>query len=237
MQLMNGFDSSIIGYLNKFAQTSKSFDAFMVFIVDNSFIKAVILVCILWFFWFQKSSKLTGNRKGVIVTIFSCLVAIAVGRLLCVLLPFRARPIINPAINFVKPFGTSALSLGTWSSFPSDNAVMFFSLATGIFLISRKLGILTYLYVLFVICFPRVYLGYHFPTDILAGAVIGILITFLISGNKISNPLSNKVFEFSAKHTGIFYSLAFLLTYEISKMFIEVRFICSHLLEVMRRIV
>ena len=234
---MNIFDSSIVDYLNKFAQRSEAFDSFMVFIVDNSFIKAVILVCILWFFWFQKSDKLSDNRRGVIITIFSCLIAIVVGRLLSLSLPFRSRPIINPAINFVKPFGTQALSLGTWSSFPSDNAVMFFSLATGIFLISRKLGLLAYLYVLFVICFPRLYLGYHFPTDILAGAAIGILITFIIARNNISDPVSKKVFEFSSKHTGIFYSIAFLLTYEISKMFIEVRFLCSHLLDIMHKII
>jgi len=135
----------------------------------------------------------------------------------------RVRPILSPSINFKRPFGMETFGLIGWSSFPSDNAVMFFSLATGIFLISRKIGILSYLYVLGVICFPRVYLGYHFPTDILAGAIIGILITFVISLKRISRPITRKVFEFSSRHSGLFYMLTFLLIYEMSTLFGEIR--------------
>jgi len=228
---MNIFDATIVDYLSKFSQTSKSFDAFMAFIVDNNCVKGVVLVTMLWFFWFQKSAENVYNRECVIISVLSCLVAITVGRALALWLPFRFRPILNSGIHFIKPFGSQALLLGSMSSFPSDNAVMFFSLASGIFLISRKIGMLTYLYVLVVICFPRVYLGYHFPTDILAGAAIGILITFIISRDKISKPITKQVFVFSAKHTGIFYALTFLLIYEIARMFNEVRVAGVYLLD------
>ena len=234
---MNFFDASIIDFLNGFSQTSKSFDAFMVFIVDNNFIKGVTIVSILWFFWFQKSQKIIFNRERIIICIVSCFIAIFVARALALSLPFRLRPILNPALNFVKPFGTRALDLGTWSSFPSDNAVMFFSLATGIFLISKKLGALIYLYVLAVICFPRVYLGYHFPTDILAGAIIGISITFLIAMNKISQPLTKNVFQFSSRYTGLFYTITFLMTYEISRMFHEIRVAGSYFFDMLHKVI
>ena len=234
---MNTFDSSLIQFLNKFAGSSETFEAFIMFIVDNSYIKTIVLVCILWFFWFQNSFKLTENRRGVIVCLFSCIVAIIVGRLLSVALPFRLRPIINPDINFIRPSGWKSFDLGTMSSFPSDNAVMFFSLATGIFLISRKVGIFAYLYVTLVVCFPRVYLGYHFPTDILVGAAIGILITYLLSIKKIRETLSNRVFEFSSKHTGAFYVMFFLLIYEITKMFIEARYVTEYMLKAIRGII
>src|SRR5665647_617724 len=227
---MNIFDTAIMDFINGFAQKAKSFDALMVFIVDNNFVKGVTIVSLLWFFWFQKSSKIAFNRGRIIICIFSCMVAIVVARVLARSLPFRFRPIINPDYNFLKPFGTDALDLGTWSSFPSDNAVLFFSLATGIFLISKKIGFLTYLYVLLVICFPRVYLGYHFPTDIIVGAILGIAITYLIAMNKISQPIIQKVNQFSSKYTGLFYVLFFLLTYEISRLFIEVRVAGSYLL-------
>ena len=234
---MNIFDASIIEYLNKFSQTSKLFDLLMVFIVDNNFIKGVLIVSILWFFWFQKSSKSTYNRECIIICILSCMVAIALARSLALSLPFRLRPVLNPAINFIKPFGSMASDLATWSSFPSDNATMFFSLATGIFLISRKMGIFTYLYVLVVICFPRVYLGYHFPTDVIVGAAIGILITFILSKNTISKPITRKVFEFSSRHTGLFYTITFLLIYEISRLFIEIRVAGSEVISILQRFI
>jgi hypothetical protein len=70
---MNFFDASIMDFLNGFSQISKSFDAFMVFIVDNNFIKGVTIVSILWFFWFQKSQKIIFNRERIIICIVSLL--------------------------------------------------------------------------------------------------------------------------------------------------------------------
>ncbi len=233
---MNIFDASIMDFLNGFSQTSRSFDALMVFIADDNFIKGGVIVSILWFFWFQKSSKIIFNRECIIIAIISCLVAMVVARVMASSLPFRLRPILNTDLNFVKPFGSTAASLESWSSFPSDHAVMFFSLATGIFLISKKVGILTYLYVLIFICFPRVYLGYHYATDILAGAIIGVLITLIVSTNKISQPVSQKVFQFSSRYTGLFYTLFFLLAYEISRLFFEIRVAGGYLFQHIRHI-
>jgi undecaprenyl-diphosphatase len=233
---MNFFDFPIIEFLNRFSQ-SENFDAFMVFIVNNNFVKGIPIVSVFWFFWFHKSDKTKLNREGIIMGMASCLVSIVVARLLSATLPFRLRPILNTDLNFVKPYGSEAMNLGTWSSFPSDNAVMFFSLATGIFLISKKAGIWTYLYVLVVICFPRVYLGYHYPTDILAGAVLGIAIPLLLAIPKVSQPIVRKSFQFSLQYTGLFYVLFFLLTYEISTMFVESRLVGSYLFKLVLQVI
>ena len=79
-------------------------------------------------------------------------------------MPFRERP-------FQTPYGHSEEDLINWNSFPSDHAAVFFALAISIFFAWRVAGILALCYVFVVI---RLYLGFHDPTDLLAGAFIGL---------------------------------------------------------------
>ena len=234
---MNSFDASIIHFLNGFSQKSMFFDRLMNFVVDNYFIKGGIVMSMLWFLWFHKSPKIKNNKEGVLITLLSTFIAIIIGRLLEMTLPFRVRPAYNQDINFIKPYRFGNYGLDNWSSFPSDHAVMFFALATGIFLISKKAGILTYLYVFFIICFPRMYLGLHYPTDILVGAVIGIFISFIVSKSKIFAPLIKQITQFSSNHPGYFYALFFLLSFQISDLFEEIRTIGAYLYEFLRKVI
>lgn len=62
-------------------------------------------------------------------------------------------------------------------SFPSNHTTIAFALAAGIWLVSRKLGGLAM--VLAVIeGFSRIYLGQHYPHDVIAGAVLSCVIVF-----------------------------------------------------------
>ena len=65
------------------------------------------------------------------------------------------------------------------SSFPSGHAAFFFALAAGVFIYYRKWGILFYLFAL-AMGISRVIAGVHFPSDILGGAVIGIVSAYLV---------------------------------------------------------
>src|SRR4051794_23020722 len=60
-------------------------------------------------------------------------------------------------------------------SFPSDHATGGFALAFGVWLYDRTLG--TMLLVLAaIVAFARVYVGTHYPGDVVAGAAIGIAV-------------------------------------------------------------
>ena len=73
-------------------------------------------------------------------------------------------------------------------SFPSGHAISSFSAATVILLYSKKLGIPAIILAA-LICFTRLYLYVHFPSDVICGALFGILLAFL------SNFLVNKIWE------------------------------------------
>jgi membrane-associated phospholipid phosphatase len=63
-------------------------------------------------------------------------------------------------------------------SFPSDHAVMAGAAAGGLWLASRLLGAIAGVAAL-VMAFSRVYIAAHYPWDVLAGLVFGVLVALL----------------------------------------------------------
>ena len=63
-------------------------------------------------------------------------------------------------------------------SFPSGHSVSSFSAASVLFLYNKKIGIPAII-LASLIAFSRLYLYVHFPSDVLAGAIIGIFLAVL----------------------------------------------------------
>jgi membrane-associated phospholipid phosphatase len=61
-------------------------------------------------------------------------------------------------------------------SFPSDHAVMGGAVTAGLYLVNRRLGLLAALAAA-LMAFARVYIGAHYPWDVLAGLALGALVT------------------------------------------------------------
>lgn len=85
---------------------------------------------------------------------------------------YRPRPFIVEPVNLLLHHSFSA-------SFPSGHATFFFALSTLIYLYNKKTGLL-FLGASFLISISRVFCGIHWPADILAGALVGILSALII---------------------------------------------------------
>ncbi len=84
----------------------------------------------------------------------------------------RPRPFIDHQVNLL--IGHSASG-----SFPSGHAAFLFALSTAVFFFNKKLGIV-FLIASFFIGLARVFIGVHYPFDILGGMVVGVLSAMLV---------------------------------------------------------
>jgi len=84
----------------------------------------------------------------------------------------RPRPFVENNIN-------ALLNHSATSSFPSGHAAFYFALSTIVFFFNKKLGIL-FLFTSVLISISRIFVGVHWPSDILMGALIGIISGILV---------------------------------------------------------
>ena len=226
---MNSFDIEIIGTINQLSHHSWIVDHAVKLISRNNLIKGGVLLAIFWWGWFRVNKNQLVVQVHLISTLFSCFIAIILARALALLLPFRLRPLHEESLGFILPFNMNPGVLEGWSSFPSDHAVLFYTLSAGMFYISKKVGIFSLVYTTLIIALPRIYLGLHYPTDIIGGAIIGIVISLLCQSNNILKNISQSVLVYSSTKPEIFYSLFFIITYQIADMFNNSRVIISFL--------
>lgn len=95
---------------------------------------------------------------------------------------FRLRPVNNP---YLDPAARFLLNYKPQSSgFTSSHAVNHFSLATFFyFTLKKQIGNWAKLFFLWaaIIIYAQVYVGVHFPLDVICGAMVGILFGYLSS--------------------------------------------------------
>ncbi len=84
----------------------------------------------------------------------------------------RPRPFIENNVNLL-------LSHEAESSFPSGHAAFYFAIATVVYFYNKKIGILFFIGS-FLVTLARVFSGIHWPSDILAGAIVGIFSGWLV---------------------------------------------------------
>lgn len=90
---------------------------------------------------------------------------------------------IGNTIGEMRPYGRHPdalllVSRTTDFSFPSDHAVMAGAVAMGLVLVSRKWGLVAGAGAV-LMAVTRVYVGAHYPGDVIAGLVVGGLISLL----------------------------------------------------------
>jgi undecaprenyl-diphosphatase len=171
---MNNFNlnTDLFNMFFSLSHQSIFFDFLGIFLAD--YLQYILFIFLLYLFFSKKHKK--QNRTMVVVATMSAFFARYIIKPLILFFyteprPFIFFPEIQPLIKIWK--------IENFQSFPSGHALIFFALATTIFLFNKKLG-LFFMISAILISISRVYVGVHWPFDILAGAVLGILTGFFM---------------------------------------------------------
>lgn len=221
---MNSFDFRIISFLNRYAHRSPNLDYVIMLIGSNPLAKGGVITALIWWAWFRPGENKERDHEYLFYGILASLFSVLAARALADLLPFRERPFANAAVHFQLPYHVNFLEhMMPWSSFPSDHAALFFALAISILFVSRGAGIFALLHAFFVVSLPRIYMGMHYPTDILAGTVIGVGFGCSAKIVGLRTFATRPAMRWVELSPGTFYAFLFILTFLVTVIFDPVR--------------
>jgi undecaprenyl-diphosphatase len=218
----NSFDAGIVRYVNQLGNRWGWFNPVARIFFDHNLLKDGPIVFLFWIAFFSRTRSaedILERRRKIAATVSLALFGVVFARILAIVFPFRERPLRTLALRFQSPHILSSSVLYGWSSFPSDHAVLLVTLAVGLLIVSRPLGSIALFYTFAVNIFLRVYVGLHWPTDLLAGAAIGAGLASIVAVAAYRNFVWRWVMKCWQRSPGVFAAFIFVLSYEVIDMF------------------
>ena len=174
---MNVVDEKILLWINGLVGKSAVLDRLMILFANDYFVP-VILSLILLGLWFQGKNMVEreGYQRAIIVAAISmgsaCGLVMAANHLYRHPHPFEAMPWLMDTVNrifypIVDP------------SFPSNTSAVTFAAAASLWQKSHKIGALLLIPAI-LMPFAKVYAAVYWPSDVVAGAILGILTAYFI---------------------------------------------------------
>ena len=160
-------DLKILTYLNGWTGHNHILDLFFVFFASYLVYFFAAAAVLYWFIYPDKTKLLA--RKAVVLAFISFVVARLV--LTELIRAFYARP--RPTITYPLEH------LPTEPSFPSGHATAMFSIAVAIYFYNPRLGKILFIMAV-VTAIGRVIIGAHYFSDVVGGAIIGVLTAWAI---------------------------------------------------------
>lgn len=166
-------DHQLFQFINSLAGRWQFLDWLGIFCAKY-LIYVIFIIVIAWWLDLHRTKPSThwpleGRKKWLVFGHLSLSVGLALlANQLLALIRFRVRPFMDMQINKLinKPFSEK--------SFPSDHTSFAFAMAVVVFCYNKKLGIVLLILSLLV-GLSRIYVGVHYPLDILGGIVVGSL--------------------------------------------------------------
>ena len=219
MTLLETFDVQTMKFVNQMVGAHPSFDNGVRIAADWYFLRCAPMIAAVWWFWFGVDRR---NRRTIVSGVAAASIAALAARSLQAWTFVHLRP-FNLASEYSLHVPTGIKTdWGAGSSFPSDTTTLHVALATLLFLLSRRAGIVAFVWTGVMIALPRVYLTYHWPSDIIAGSILGVFFVIVAQKLKFARTLSDFVANQAERTAPVFYATAFLLMFQITSSFEDI---------------
>lgn len=168
--------------INRFARRTGWLHGFMTFYAGTLGVAlCVVLLAVGW--WLARRARDPRAMAGLVWAGLGTVVAVGVNQ-----------PIVS-AVHERRPYQSipHVLLLVSRSSdygFPSDHATMAGAVAAGLCFVNRRLGITAW-GVAMLLAFSRVYVGAHYPHDVIAGLLLGAAV--IVVGRLLLRPVLTPV--------------------------------------------
>jgi undecaprenyl-diphosphatase len=232
MHQIASLDISLLLSINGFVGHSSLLDKTMLKINDLSLLKTGLFASYFYYIWFRRDDW-AWDRRFVLRALLGVAIAIAVSRAMQELLPARVRPMFEPSLHLTLPAALHTELLFDANSFPSDTTALATALATAIFMDSRLLGLLAAIIVATTSIATKLYLAYHYPSDIVGGILIGVFSVFVAQRLYIPDAVWRGVLRVHDAYRGLFYAAMFVVMWQIATLFNDLRLIGRGVLEVL----
>ncbi|KOV57917.1 phosphatase PAP2 family protein [Streptomyces sp. MMG1121] len=151
------------------------FDRAMAFVGEYGLLTGMVLV-VLWCWWSVRRRGGEDAASSVAALVWAPLAAA-----IAVLVNIPIRGFVGRPRPFVDHQGLDVLVSGkTDFSFVSDHATITMALGVGLFVANRRFGIAG-IGLALLEGFCRVYMGVHYPTDVIGGFALGTAVALLLS--------------------------------------------------------
>lgn len=170
--MLQNIDKSQFLAVNRFAERTPGLHGFMLFVANEGvYIFILLLVVVYLLVRFMPKLSYMKNLVNLAITGIGTVVAVGINQPISHIFkeprPYDSLSNILVLIHRANDY-----------SFPSDHGVMVGAVTTGLFLIDPILGVVS-LVIGLLVAFSRVYTAAHYPHDLVAGMVLGMVVVLL----------------------------------------------------------
>ncbi|MBU8880875.1 undecaprenyl-diphosphatase [Bacillus sp. FJAT-29790] len=181
-------DYRVFRAINQFAGRYRLLDMIMITISQKVRYLFVLILILMWFrnHYHKKITLFTGISVGITFLLNKIIKQFY----------FKPRPFLNLWVHLLPPSPSKRDS-----SFPSKHTTLAFAAATSVTFYKRVLGCIMYLLAFFA-GFSRIWMGQHYPSDIICSALLGSLISVVVKiTERVWNPVIKRFKHSILKNT------------------------------------
>ncbi|HZE63441.1 MAG TPA: phosphatase PAP2 family protein [Pyrinomonadaceae bacterium] len=250
--LLTNLNDQMLAGMNGIAGRSWFFDSIVGLTQGNDLIKAGLIGCCFFAAWYSGKTleDTRARRKVLLMTLVAAVCVLATTKVLSHTI-FLPRPAIESQkiyhlsddnliamkrTNVRVPLDEESqkdhrdlvngdVKTNDLGSFPSDHAGFFLAISLGIFLASRRIGLVAVGWTVFVILAGKMIQAEHSPLDVAAGAAVAIteLSVLRMAAQTRLGSILDGVSLWTFKYSALSAALLFAIVFEISSTLFHIR--------------